>query len=68
MKYGDHLYGGTILRIDLSTGKIKKQPTAPYTEKWLGGRGFNSRIAERRNKAGMRNTNRAADRAAEHLP
>lgn len=39
-----YLYGGTILRVDLSTGKIEKQPTAAYAEKWLGGRGFNTRI------------------------
>jgi aldehyde:ferredoxin oxidoreductase len=39
-----YLYGGTILRVDLSTGEIKKQPTAAYAEKWLGGRGFNTRI------------------------
>ena len=39
-----YLYGGTILRVDLSTGKIERQPTAAYAEKWLGGRGFNSRI------------------------
>ena len=39
-----YLYGGTILRVDLSTGSIEKQPTAAYADKWLGGRGFNSRI------------------------
>ncbi len=39
-----YLYGGTILRIDLGTGKIEKQPTAAYADKWLGGRGLNSRI------------------------
>jgi aldehyde:ferredoxin oxidoreductase len=39
-----YLYGGTIVRVDLSTGKIEKQPTAAYAEKWLGGRGFNTRI------------------------
>ena len=39
-----YLYGGTILRVDLSTGKIEKQPTATYAEQWLGGRGFNTRI------------------------
>jgi len=39
-----YLYGGTILRVDLSTGKIEKQPTAAYADKWLGGRGFNTRI------------------------
>ncbi len=39
-----YLYGGTILRVDLSTGIIEKQPTAVYADKWLGGRGFNTRI------------------------
>jgi aldehyde:ferredoxin oxidoreductase len=39
-----YLYGGTIVRVNLSTGKIEKQPTAAYADKWLGGRGFNTRI------------------------
>lgn len=39
-----YLYGGTILRVDLSTDQIEKQPTAAFAEKWLGGRGFNARI------------------------
>ncbi len=39
-----YLYGGTILRVDLSTGSIEQQPTAPYADKWLGGRGFNTRV------------------------
>ena len=39
-----YLYGGSILRVDLSTGKIEKQPTSAYAEKWLGGRGLNARI------------------------
>jgi aldehyde:ferredoxin oxidoreductase len=39
-----YLYGGTILRVDLSNGNIKRQPTAAYADKWLGGRGFNTRI------------------------
>ena len=39
-----YLYGGTILRVDLSTGKIEKQPTSTYAEKWIGGRGINARI------------------------
>ena len=39
-----YLYGGTILRVDLSTGSIEKQSTAAYADKWLGGRGFNTRI------------------------
>ena len=34
-------YGGNILRIDLTTGDISKQPTDPkLAEKFLGGRGF----------------------------
>ncbi len=39
-----YLYGGTILRVDLSTGTIEKQSTSAYAEKWLGGRGLNARI------------------------
>ena len=39
-----YLYGGTILRVDLSSGNIEKQPTAAYADKWLGGRGFNTRV------------------------
>ncbi len=37
-------YGGNILRVDLSTGKVEKQSTSAYAEKWLGGRGLNARI------------------------
>ncbi len=39
-----YMRGGTILRIDLSSGKIVKEPTAGYEKLWLGGRGLNSRI------------------------
>jgi aldehyde:ferredoxin oxidoreductase len=39
-----HLYGDTILRVDLSTAEVKKEPTAAYADKWLGGRGLNTRI------------------------
>ena len=39
-----YMYGGTILRIDLSSGTIDREPTASYTKLWLGGRGLNSRI------------------------
>ncbi len=39
-----YLYGGNILRIDLSKGEIVKQPTSVYARDWLGGRGFNTRI------------------------
>lgn len=42
MLYG---YGGTILRIDLSSGSVKKEPTPEKLAKeWLGGRGFVSKI------------------------
>ncbi len=34
-------YGGTILRVDLTNGKWKKEPTPPEMARdWLGGRGF----------------------------
>ncbi len=39
-----NLYGGSLLRVDLSSGEIKKTPTAQYADQWLGGRGFNTRI------------------------
>ena len=39
-----YMYGGTILRIDLCSGTIDREPTANYTKLWLGGRGLNSRI------------------------
>ncbi len=39
-----NLYGGSLLRIDLSSGEIKKTPTLRYSDLWLGGRGFNTRI------------------------
>jgi aldehyde:ferredoxin oxidoreductase len=39
-----YLRGGTILRIDLSSGTIVKEPSADYAKPWLGGRGLNSRI------------------------
>jgi aldehyde:ferredoxin oxidoreductase len=41
------MYGwaGQRLRVDLSSGKITKEPlTYEYRRKWLGGRGFNSDI------------------------
>ena len=39
-----YLYGGNILRVDLSKGKISKEPTAPYASDFLGGRGINIKI------------------------
>jgi len=38
------MYGGTILRVDLSEGKITKEPTAYYSKDFLGGRGINIKI------------------------
>jgi aldehyde:ferredoxin oxidoreductase len=39
-----YMRGGTILRIDLDSGMIVKEPTAEYEKLWFGGRGLNSRI------------------------
>ena len=39
-----YMYGGTILRVDLSSGKIRKEPTENYATNFLGGRGINIRI------------------------
>jgi len=39
-----YLYGGTILRVDLSKGKISKEPTASYSADFIGGRGINIRM------------------------
>ncbi len=39
-----YMRGSNILRIDLGSGKIVKEPTANYEKLWLGGRGLNSRI------------------------
>lgn len=37
-------YAGKILRVDLSTGTINTQPTAPYAERFIGGRGIAAKI------------------------
>ncbi len=39
-----YMRGGTILRIDLSSGSIAREPTAEYERLWIGARGLNSRI------------------------
>ena len=39
-----YLYAGTILRIDLGSGKISKEPTSLYSESFLGGRGINIKL------------------------
>ncbi|RLI09441.1 hypothetical protein DRO42_04230 [Candidatus Bathyarchaeota archaeon] len=37
-------YGGKILRVNLSTGKISTQPTEKYARRFIGGRGINAWI------------------------
>jgi aldehyde:ferredoxin oxidoreductase len=44
MNGGPPSYGGKILRVNLSTGKISSEPTAKYAVNFLGGRGINARI------------------------
>ena len=40
----NYMYGGTIRRINLSDGKISKEPTSAYSGDFLGGRGINTKI------------------------
>ena len=44
MKAGRGGLAGTILRVDLGTGAIRKEETARYAGEWIGGRAINSRI------------------------
>jgi len=39
-----YLYGGNILMVDLSRGKISKEPTSSYSGEYLGGRGINIKL------------------------
>jgi len=39
-----NLYGGTILRVDLSKGKVSREPTSSYAADFLGCRGINIKI------------------------
>ena len=39
-----YLYAGMILKIDLSSGKISKEPTRSYSGSFLGGRGINIKL------------------------
>jgi len=39
-----YMYGGTILRVDLSERKISREPTSSYASDFLGGRGINVKI------------------------
>ncbi len=40
----EYLRTGTILRINLTDGKITKEPTDPYVEKFVGGMGINTKL------------------------
>ena len=40
----EHGYAGEILYVDLSDGKIRKLDTADYAQKYIGGRGFATRL------------------------
>ena len=40
----DYGYAGNILKVDLSDGKVKKQPSAEYTDKYIGGHGIAARL------------------------
>lgn len=47
-------YAGKILRVDLSSGKVEKEPLdEAMARKWLGGRGFNSRVQYYELRAGI---------------
>ncbi len=37
-------YGGQILRVNLTTGKIRTEPTEKYARRFIGGRGINAWI------------------------
>jgi aldehyde:ferredoxin oxidoreductase len=39
-----NLYGSHILRIDLSSQTITKEPTSKYSKRFIGGRGINAKI------------------------
>ena len=37
-------YAGEILKVDLSNGKISKEPSAAYTERFIGGHGLAAKL------------------------
>jgi len=39
-----YLYAGSILFIDLSNGKITREPTSSFSRQFIGGRGINTRL------------------------
>jgi aldehyde:ferredoxin oxidoreductase len=50
MSYG---WAGNILRINLTTEKISREPTARYARDYIGGRGINARILYNEAKPGQ---------------
>jgi aldehyde:ferredoxin oxidoreductase len=40
----EYLYGGKILRVDLTTGKINLESSAPYAAEMLGGKGIGAAL------------------------
>lgn len=39
-----YLYAGSILFVDLSSGKITREPTSSFSRQFIGGRGINTRL------------------------
>lgn len=39
-----HLYAGSILKVDLTSGEIRRESTSSYAEAFLGGRGINIKL------------------------
>ena len=39
-----YLYGGQVLRVDLTERKITKEPTSTYIDRFMGGKGINAKI------------------------
>jgi len=39
-----NLYAGTILKVDLTEGKVSREPTSSYAKDFLGGRGINIKL------------------------
>ena len=59
-------YGGSILRVDLSTGKITKEPTPPQLARdFIGGRGFGAYFLYQRSPQKCRPP--GAGKQADHL-
>ena len=39
-----HLFAGTVLKVDLASGEIAKEPTGSHVDSFLGGRGINIKL------------------------